>query len=239
MSKHGWYQGGRRLLIVGLFLAGCGGTATFFNPSFINAFQGGYYPITPGPEAAFVLVRVVNETTDPADFIVTIERMVIVEDADGNPQYDDDGNLLTTKELETVRLRTFPVALANDIGVLFPCEESPVIRIGLGENLLAGEPAAFIYEDYNVQSGVVGGGYGVAAEGLNTLSYFAANGPNFVCGDTVVFRMFTSTSGGSAGNVKFQAFLQPGSEQPSVFAGPNTFVNYSQFLQSQVREDNP
>ena len=239
MVRHGLLHGRQGLVAILLFLAGCGGTASFFNPSFINAFEGGYFPITPGPEAAFVLVRVRNETTNPADFIVTIERTVIVEDADGNPQFDDEGNLLTVDQMETVRLRTFPRASANDIGVLFPCDESPVIRVGLGENLLPGEPAAFIYAAFDEQTGVVGGGFGVAAEGLNPLSYNAPGGPNFVCGDTVVFRMFTSTGGTSAGNVKFQTFLQPGSEQPGVFVGPNTFVNYAEFLESQIREDNP
>jgi hypothetical protein len=58
---------------------------------------------------------------------------------------------------------------------------------------------------------------------------------NFNCGDTIIFRAFVST--GAVGGVALQSFLLPGSEQPSIFRGPNTFVNLEQFLESQVRED--
>jgi hypothetical protein len=30
----------------------------------------------------------------------------------------------------------------------------------------------------------------------------------------------------------------PGYEQPSVFSGPDTFVNYERFLETQVQENN-
>ena len=222
------------LLGLAVLLIGCGGTVSFLNPTFLNSIQGGVFPVTPGPNAGFVLVRVRNETQEVAEFVVTIERTVKVLDDDGNAQRDENGDLVTRDEMETVRLRTFPENLANDAGVLFDCRDSPVIRLGLGENLLAGEPAAFIYEDYNRETGVSGGGYGVSAEGLNPLAV-----PNFVCGDTVIYRMFESTGTGTSGNVKFQALLQPGSEQPFEFTGPSTFLNYEQFLQTQVREDEP
>ena len=214
----------------------CGGNATFFNPGFLNQVQGGVYPATPGPGAAFVLVRVHNDTDEVADFIVTIERRVLVVDDEGNAQFDDDGQVLTREEMETVRLRTFPVTSANDTGVLFPCNESPVIRVGLGENLLPGDAAAFIIEDFDAAAAIQTGGFGVAAEGLNPLELERGN---FNCGDTIIFQAFTSSGTGSAGNVKFRAWLQPGSEQPSLFSGPDTFVNYASFLESQVREDEP
>ena len=224
------------LLSLVALCASCGDNASFFNPGFLNQLQGGVYPATPGPGAAFVLVRVHNDTDEVADFIVTIERRVLVEDDEGNAQYDDEGELLTREEMETVRLRTFPLTPANDTGVLFPCSESPVIRVGLGENLLPGDAAAFVIEGYDASSAVQTGGFGVAAEGLNPL---ALEDGNFNCGDTIIFQAFTSSGTGSAGNVKFRAWLQPGSEQPSIFSGPDTFANYAAFLESQVREDEP
>jgi len=57
---------------------------------------------------------------------------------------------------------------------------------------------------------------------------------NFNCGDTIIFNAFRSS--GVAGGVALNAFLLPGSEQPSIFSGPDTFVNYQQFLESQVQE---
>jgi len=224
------------LLSLAVLSVGCGDNVSFFNPGFLNQVQGGVFPVTPGPGAAFVLVRVHNDTGEVADFIVTIERRVLVVDEEGSAQFDDNGELLTREEMETVRLRTFPFALANDTGVLFPCDESPVIRVGLGEDLLPGDAAAFIIEDYNEAAAIQTGGFGVAAEGLNPLLLEAGN---FNCGDTIIFRAFTSAGTGTAGNIKFQAFLQPGSEQPSIFGGPDTFVNYAEFLESQVREDEP
>lgn len=226
------------LLSLAVLSLGCD-NASFFNPGFLNQVQGGVFPVTPGPGAAFVLVRVHNDTGNVADFIVTIERRVLVVDEEGNAQFDDNGELLTREEMQTVRLRTFPVALANDTGVLFTCEESPVIRVGLGEDLLPGDAAAFIIEDYNEGAAIQTGGFGVAAEGLNPLVLDAGDVSNFNCGDTIIFRAFTSSGTGTAGNIKFQAFLQPGSEQPSLFGGPNTFVNYADFLEDQMREDEP
>jgi hypothetical protein len=75
-------------------------------------------------------------------------------------------------------------------------------------------------------------GIGVRAESLNALSL--AEG-DFNCGDTVIFRAIVQT--GLAGGIKLQSFLLPGYEQPRDFSGPSTFVNFQQFLETQVSED--
>ena len=54
------------------FVAACDSTATVFNSAFINTLAGGEVPVTPGPGAAFVLVRVDNETLQAVEFVVTI-----------------------------------------------------------------------------------------------------------------------------------------------------------------------
>ena len=208
--------------------AACGSSVSFFNPAFINTISGGEIPVTPGPGAAFVLVRAVNETGQVVEFIVSIERDVLVLDEDGNFQQDDQGNFITRPERETVRLITNPTGLAADLGVLFPCGESPVTAVGLGQNLLPTDAAIFVGGE-----GVGGAaGFGVPAGDLNPLLLEVGN---FNCGDTIIFRAFVST--GAVGGVALQSFLLPGSEQPSIFRGPNTFVNLEQFLESQVRED--
>ena len=57
--------------VAGLGLAiavvGCGNAAGLFNPAFVNTLVGGQVPVTPGPGAAFVLVRCVNETGVPVE----------------------------------------------------------------------------------------------------------------------------------------------------------------------------
>ena len=184
--------------------------------------------MTPGPGAAFVLVRVVNETNQVVEFIVTIEREVLVVDEQGDFQQDDQGDFITRPERETVRLTTDATGLATELGVLFPCGESPVTAVGLGENLLPTDAAIFVGGE-----GAGGAtGFGVSAGNLNPLLLDVGN---FNCGDTVIFRAFVSS--GVAGGVALQSFLLPGSEQPSIFNGPDTFVNLEQFLESQVRED--
>ena len=124
--------------------AACGSTATVFNPAFINTLSGGQVPVTPGPGAAYVLVRVVNETAQVVEFVVTIEREVLVVDDEGNFEQDEQGNFITVPERETVNLTTNPTGLATDLGVLFPCGESPVTVVGLGENLLSTDAAIFV-----------------------------------------------------------------------------------------------
>ena len=131
-------------VVAGLFAAGCSSTANIFNPTFVNLTSGGVFPLTPGPGADFVLVRVVNETNSNAEFIVTIEREVFQRDGDGNVILDEFGNPLTLSVRETKRLDTLVAAPGNEMGVLFPCSESPINLIGLGENLLPNDAAVFL-----------------------------------------------------------------------------------------------
>lgn len=216
------------LLVV--FSFSCGNNASLFNPAFVNTLSGTYFPRTPGPGADFILVRAVNETAQNVNFIVTVERREFVLDNNGNPQYDENGNPITRNFLESRELNTFPTGRASELGVLFPCDVSPVLRIGLGETLLPTDAAVFVGG-----GGPAGApGFGVPAAGLNPLSLFEGN---FNCGDTVIFRAFTNT--GVPGNVSIQVFLLPGSEQPFEFRGPNTFVNLQNFLETQVREQGP
>jgi len=208
-------------------LSGCGGNVGIFNPAFANSLSGAYFPRTPGPGAAFVFSRVVNQTDAVIEFVVTIERDVLVLDENGNFQLDEDGNFVTRSEMETVRLTTIPFGRASELGVLFPCSDSQITRVGLGENLLPSDAAAFVGGQ-----GVGGApGFGIPPGNVNPLSLEAGN---FRCGDTIVFRALRSSS--VAGGVVLQSFLLPYDEQPSAFIGPNTFVNYEQFLETQVRE---
>lgn len=213
-----------------LIIPGCGNTFGVFNPAFVNTISGGEFPVTPGPGAAFVFVRGLNETNQVVEFIVTIEREVLVTDDQGQFQVDEFGNFVTRPERETVQLTTFPQGLSNDIGVLFPCNESPITLVGLGENLLPTDPVIFV----GGQGPAGTSGFGVTAPNLNPLSLFAGN---FNCGDTIIYRAFTNF--GVAGGVGVQTFLLPGSEQPSLFDGPNTFVNLQQFLSSQSSQSGP
>lgn len=209
--------------------AGCGGNASFFNPAFTNALSGEYFPTTPGPGAAFVLVRGVNETQETVEFVITVERQELLRDDDGNFQIDDQGRYITRPIMETVRLTTFPLGRASDLGVLFPCRESPITRVGLGENLLPTDAAVFVGGQ-----GVDGApGFGVPPGNVNPL----VEPENFACGDTVIFRALTSI--GVAGGVKLESFLSRYDLQHSEFRGPDTFVNYEEFLETQVRENEP
>lgn len=225
----------QQLLVAGtlcmvISFAGCGSTFGLFNPAFINTVSGGVVPVTPGPGAAFVLVRGFNETNQNVDFIVSIEREVLEVDDNGQFQVDESGNFVTRPERETVQLSTFPQGLANDMGVLFPCNESPVTFVGLGENLLPTDPVIFV----GGQGAGGQTGFGVTAPNLNPLSFTAGN---FNCGDTIVFRAFSNP--GVAGGIGVQAFLQDGSKQPSIFSGPNTFANLQDFLNSQNNQSGP
>lgn len=213
---------------VGLLLgaASCGAGA--FNPAFVNSLVGGQIPVTPGPSAAFVLVRGLNETNQPVEFIVTIERAILVTDEEGNFQVDDQGFFITEPKRETVRVSTSATGLGTDVGVLFPCGESPVTIVGLGENLRPTDAAVFVGGE-----GAGGAaGFGVRAESLFPLRLEEGN---FNCGDTIIFQAFASA--GVAGGVALQTFLSPGSEQPSLFTGPSTFANLEEFIRSQSQGD--
>lgn len=211
-------------------VVGCGNTASVFNSAFVNTIVGGQVPVTPGPGAAFVLVRCANETGLPVEFIVTIQRSVLVTDEEGNYEISDDGQFITTPERETLRLSTTATGQGSEIGALFPCSESPVTHIGLGENLLRGDTAVFV----NSEGARGAAGFGVVAGELNPLQLEAGN---FNCGDTIIFRAFESYA--VAGGVALQAYRLRSIDQPSIFAGPDTFVNLESFIQSQVREDEP
>ena len=217
-------------VVAGLFVVGCSSTANIFNPTFVNLTSGGVFPLTPGPGADFVLVRVVNETNSNAEFIVTIEREVFQRDEDGNVILDEFGNPLTLSVRETKRLNTLVAAPGNEMGVLFPCSDSPINLIGLGENLLPNDAAVFI----GGGGAGFGGGSGVSVGDFQPLSRLV-NPPNFVCGDTVIFRAILSSR--SVGTVKLESWVLPGFEQPDQFAGLNTFVNYQSFLESQLSDD--
>ncbi len=219
------------LAVLLLGFAGCG-NLTLVNPAFENTVSGGVFPLTPGPLAGFLLVRVKNETIDPIEFVVTIQQEVPRRNEDGTlvPSPDPDGGVLSETERKTVFLDTSPNGQGSDIGVLFPCAEVLITFVGLGENLLSTDAAAF------VGGGGAGGatGFGIPVGSLNPLS-FQAN--NFDCGDTIIFRALQSV--GVPGGVSIQPNLLPADEQPSEFSGPSTFVNYEEFLESQVREDEP
>ena len=212
-------------VLTALAFTGCGG---FLNDAFVNTIVGGVVPVTPGPVAAFVMVRGVNRTGQNVEFIITIEKQVLVTDEDGDFQTDDEGNFITQPERQTVNLTTAPNGRATDLGILFDCSVEPVTIVGLGENLLPTDAAVFVGG-----SGPGGStGFGVTAANVNPLSLYDGN---FNCGDTIIFEAFQAF--GVPGGVALQAFLLPGSEQPGQFSGPSTFENYANFLESQVRED--
>jgi len=198
---------------------GCG--TTVFNPAFINTVAGGQFPVTPGPSAAFVLVRTLNQTGSVVEFFVSIEREELVVDDNGDFVLDVQGNFVTQPVRETVRVLTGATGLSRDMGVLFPCGVSPVTLVGLGENLLP--------TDTHLAIGGAGAGgatgAGVTVENLNPLSLAASN---FNCGDTIIYRAFRSS--GTPGGVLVETFLLPGSEQPFDFNGSSTFVELQDLL---------
>jgi len=210
---------------------GCGNeNLTIFNPSFLNYLQGGQFPLTPGPNAAFVFVRTVNKTSNQSvAFVVTAEIERVQRDENGDLQRDESGNVVTEFVFETHRLRTFPAGNASEAGILYACTggEQSVERVGLGENLLPSDRGIF------VDATVGGGGLGIQAN-VNPLS---RSGGNFSCGDTVVFEVIDSI--GVPGNIKVRSFVLSDDNQPTSFAGPDTFRNFERFLQSQVRENEP
>ena len=214
-------------LVMSLALGGCG-IANVINPAFANTLFGGVVPVTPGPNAAYVLVLGVNETDETVRFIVTIERNVIQLSNDGVPQIDENGLFLLTAERETVTVCTAPTSGTRSFGTLFPCGASPVTLVGLGDNLLPTDRHVLVGGDCSTQEP----GTGVTVPSLNPLQL--ADG-NFNCGDTVIFQAFEDNN--VAGNVSVSVFLLPGSEQPSVFSGPNTFANLAEFQAAQSRDE--
>ena len=219
-----------------LSLAGCTATVGLLNPSFVNASQGGIFPVTPGPNAAFVFVRCVNTTSSVVTFFVTAERTQFALDDQGRQQLSESGVPITESVTESVELTTENIGRSSEQGYLFECSRASVDRIGLGENLLPGDPAIFVinpaaFDPTNPLGAQIGNGIEAASVGVNPLSRFRGD---FNCGDTLIFRAFEST--GSAGGIRIETFLLPGSEQPFDLER-QTFLNYEQFLESQVRED--
>jgi len=224
------------LAILMLTLAGCSGTVGLFNPSFVNATVGGNFPVTPGPNASFVFVRCVNTTSSVVSFFVTAERTQFALDDQGRQQLSESGEPITESVVESVELTTESIGRASEQGYLFECSTSRVDRIGLGENLLPGDPAIFVidpalFDPANPLGAQIGNGIEAASVGVNPLSLFRGD---FNCGDTLIFRAFEST--GSAGGVRIETFVLPGSEQPFDLQR-QTFLNYERFIESQVRED--
>jgi len=209
-------------------VAACDSTASVLNPAFINTLSGGETPVTPGPGAAFVLVRVVNDTLQVVEFVVTIERILLVVDDDGNFQQDEQGNFVTRTERKTVNVDTAATGQATEMGVLFSCSPSPVTVVGLGANLLSTDSAIFVGGE-----GAGGAaGFGVPVGDLYPLLLEVGN---FNCGDTIIYQAFVNT--GVVGGVSLASYLLPGSEQPDEFRGPDTFVNLENFIESQISEN--
>ncbi|MFQ5489215.1 MAG: hypothetical protein ACE5GE_00725 [Phycisphaerae bacterium] len=201
--------------------AGCNPNATLFSDTFRNFTSGDVVPLTPGPASELVMVRLINETNDAVEFVVTAERQVLVVDDQGVPVIQSTD--------ETVRLLTLPVATANEVGALFDC---PVTRIGLGEDIdRPFTDSGLFVLDAAAISGVQQG-FGVPS---NLLPLDSRSG-NFGCGDTVVIRAILSQ--GDVGNLKVQSFVLPFASQPTEFVGPHTFNNVRLFLEEQVLEDN-
>lgn len=199
---------------------GCGDdAAAIFNRSFINTLTATEFPVAPRPETGFVLVRVVNSTTEPVRFLVTVERRTVVGEGDEQA---------TVIEPETVELFTLPGAKVNETGVLFDCSpEEPIRRIGLGRNLdkPQSDPALFV-------GGVAAGtpGFGVPAN-RNPLN---SETGQFQCGDTVIFRAIVSTN--SVGGFQVESFVLPWELQPAV-VGRDTFGSVRRFLDEGISED--
>ncbi len=200
--------------------AGCSSEAVLFSDTFRNFAQGDVVPLAPGPDSRLVMVRLINDTPQAVEFVVTAERQVLTT--------DDEGNAVIQSTDETVRLNTQPIDPANEVGALFDC---PVTRIGLGEDidLPTSAPGLFVTppgQEVGVQ------GFGVPGN----LPPLDSRAGNFGCGDTLVIRAIERQ--GAVGNVEVQSFVLPWSTQPTEFLGPHTFNNVRIFLEQQQPESN-
>ncbi|MBN1511320.1 MAG: hypothetical protein JXB13_04845 [Phycisphaerae bacterium] len=192
--------------------AGCGENATFLNSSFINYTQGGVIPLAPGQASGFNLIRLVNQTDNPIQFIVTVERYVIVEEG---------GEETAQVQTQTYQLDTYPNGLTNEVGLLVDCGS---VRIGLGENLNfpEDEPGLFIGVDAGTDEIITG--FGVPAR-VNPLD---ARAGNYSCGDTLIFQATTQV--GVPGNIAVKSYVLLGATQPTEYSGPDTFNNARSLL---------
>jgi hypothetical protein len=167
------------LIVLGAVLAlavGCSTNATLFSDTFQNFLAGNVVPLTPGEPSQLILVRLVNETPDAIEFVVTAEKQVEITDEEGN-------RVIQTSD-ETVRLRTFPFEAVSEVGALFDC---PVTRIGLGEDIDRPftDAGLFILEGFTEVDDIelaVTTGVGVPSnlQPLNSVE------GNFGCGDTII-----------------------------------------------------
>ncbi|MHC4064564.1 MAG: hypothetical protein ACYSUI_08705 [Planctomycetota bacterium] len=213
------------LIVLGAVLAlavGCSTNATLFSDTFQNFLAGNVVPLTPGEPSQLILVRLVNETPDAIEFVVTAEKQVEITDEEGN-------RVIQTSD-ETVRLRTFPFEAVSEVGALFDC---PVTRIGLGEDIDRPftDAGLFILEGFTEVDDIelaVTTGVGVPSnlQPLNSVE------GNFGCGDTIILRVIESQ--GEVGNIKVQSFVLPWATQPTEFSGPHTFNNVRRFLEEQL-----
>jgi len=206
-----------------LVFCGCGDNASLFSDSFRNVISGNVVPLTPGEPSQFVLVRMVNNTRQAIEFVVTAQKQALTLDDQGNPVIESTD--------ETLRMRTFPVETANEVGALFDC---PVTRIGLGEDINRpfSEPGIFLLGEVDDPGNLpIGGGAGVPS---NVFPLDSTAG-NFGCGDTLIYRVIESQEG--TGSLKVETFVLPWSTQPTEFTGPHTFNNARIFLEEQIVEE--
>jgi len=196
----------------------CNPNARLFNDEFRNFTQGDVVPLAPGPDSGLVFVRLVNDTPNAIEFVVTAEKQLLVT--------DQDGNSVVQTSSETVRLLTVPAETANETGALFDC---PVTRIGLGQDIdrPSTDPGLFVLDPGAAQTDQ---GFGVPSN----LAPLDSRAGNFGCGDTIVIRAIIDQS--AVGNIKVQSFLLPWTTQPTEFLGPHTFNNVRIFLEEQTPE---
>ena len=71
--------------VLACWVAGCNSNATLFSDTFRNFTSGDVVPLTPGPASELVLVRLINETLNVVEFVVTAERQVLFIDDQGSP----------------------------------------------------------------------------------------------------------------------------------------------------------
>ena len=176
-------------------VVGCFDPALLLNPAFVNTFQGGLFPFVPRPENNFVLVRVVNSTTEPVTFIVTVERERLVGEEVG-----------IVNETETINVFTDTGDQANESGILFDCfAENKITRIGLGEDL--NRPTS--------EAGLLVGSFADIVQGFGVppnINPLSSEAGDFDCGDTVIYEAFLSAN--APGGFKVAAFVLDWETQP-------------------------
>jgi hypothetical protein len=209
----------RPSIAAGMMMAvvGAGGCGTRFledptlylNPSFVNYSVGGVVPLAPGSASGFVLVRTVNNTALPIEFVVTVESLGMVTT-----------NGVADVVTQSYRLQTFAGGLVNDISLLVNC---PVLRVGLGEDLdfPFDVPGLFVG---TVNQQVITG-FGVPGN-VNPLDSSAGN---FSCGDTLIFE--ANPRAGAVGNLVVNSYVLSAAGQPATFSGPDTFNNARSLLE--------